>query len=138
MTQKEFEDLTGLKVETEEYAAIESMYMLAGEMDKAEFCKRWRQTGKNPLTQVLAETAQILQRKLGKREQELREMKEREVDHARFLLGKAHAYDDPDFRREAIRLIGEREVVRLALEEGYPLWEEDRRFIMSMMEDKEG
>lgn len=136
MTQKEFEDLTGLKVEAEEYATIESMYMNAGEMDKTEFCRHWRQTGKNPLTQALAETAQTLQRQLGKRLQELKDINEMEIDHVRFLLCKAHAYDDPDFRREAIRLIGEREVVRLALEEGYPLWEEDRKFIMSIMEDK--
>lgn len=53
MTQKEFEERTGLKTGVEEYVSIERMYMAAGNMDKDEFCRCWRQTGKNPLTQVL-------------------------------------------------------------------------------------
>lgn len=139
MTQKEFEDLTGLKVEAEEYAAINSMYMLAGEMDKTEFCKRWRQTGKNPLTQSLAETGRVLQSQLEKRQQELKEIKERERDLAHSLLKSAYDYRDSYFRFQAVELIGEREVVRLTLEKGYqPLFQEDRRFLMSMMEDREG
>lgn len=60
MTQKEFEDRTGLKTTAEECAAIEKMYMVAGEMNKDEFCVRWRQTGQNPLTKTLAKTAESL------------------------------------------------------------------------------
>ncbi|WP_170957586.1 hypothetical protein [Duncaniella freteri] len=45
---------------------------------------------------------------------------------------------DTDFRREAVRLIGEREAVRLTMEEGYPLWDEDRAFILAIFEDTKG
>lgn len=138
MTQKEFEERTGLKTDVEEYAAIEKMYMAAGDMDKDEFCKRWRQTGRNPLTMSLASTANILAEQLQKRNAELTGLREKNIDHAKFLLGKAHAYEDPDFRREAVRLIGEREVVRLTMEEGYPLWDEDRQFILTIMEETKG
>lgn len=138
MTQKEFEERTGLKTDAEEYAAIERMYMVAGNMDKDEFCKRWRQTGKNPLTVSLANTANALIMQLEKRNKEFNDVKENTIDHVRFLLGKAHAYEDTDFRREAVRLIGEREVVRLTMEEGYPLWDEDRKYLLAIMEDTKG
>ena len=42
MTKFEFEDLTGLKVTEEEYKEIEKMYYAVPNMDKHEFCKRWR------------------------------------------------------------------------------------------------
>lgn len=138
MTQKEFEERTGLKTDAEEYAAIERMYMVAGNMDKDEFCKRWRQTGKNPLTISLANTATALNKALDGRYQDLMDMRAKNIEHAKFLLGKAHAYEDPDFRREAVRLIGERDVVRLTMEEGYPLWDEDRKYILTIMEDIKG
>lgn len=138
MTQKEFEERTGLKTDAEEYTAIERMYMAAGDMDKDEFCKRWRQTGKNPLTVSLAAAASALAVQLQKRNQELTDLRDKNIEHAKFLLGKAHAYEDPDFRREAVRLIGERDVVRLTMEEGYPLWDEDRKYILEIMEDTKG
>lgn len=138
MTQKEFEERTGLKTDADEYAAIERMYMAAGDMDKDEFCKCWRQTGKNPLTLSLAATANALAVQFQKRYQELTDLKEKNIEHAKFLLGKAHAYEDPDFRCEAVRLIGERDVVRLTMEEGYPLWDEDRKYILEIMEDIKG
>lgn len=107
-------------------------------MDKDEFCKRWRQTGKNPLTISLANTATELNKMLEERHHELMDMREKDIELAKFLLGKAHAYEDTDFRREAVRLIGEREVVRLTMEEGYPLWDEDRKYIFKIMEDIKG
>lgn len=138
MTQKEFEERTGLKTDAEEYADIERMYMVAGDMDKDEFCRRWRQTGKNPLTISLANTATELNKLLDKRHHELSDMRANDIELAKFLLGKAHAYEDSDFRREAVRLIGEREVVRMTMEEGYPLWDEDRKWILTIMEDIKG
>ena len=67
MTQKEFQDLTGRKVTEEEYRNIEKMYYAVPNMDKREFCKRWVQTGNNPLTieltkQVILENLMILGR----------------------------------------------------------------------------
>lgn len=138
MTQKEFEERTGLKTDAVEYATIEKMYMSAGDMGKDEFCKRWRQTGKNPLTMSLATTANVMAEQLRERNQELTALREKNIEHAKFLIGKAHAYADSDFRREAVRLVGEREVVRLTVEEGYPLWDDDQKYILAIMDDTKG
>ncbi|TGG39217.1 hypothetical protein EZ315_00250 [Duncaniella freteri] len=81
MTQKEFEERTGLKTDAEEYAAIERMYMSAGSMGKDEFCKRWRQTGKNPLTMALADTATSLNEMLGECRHELIDMREKNIEY---------------------------------------------------------
>lgn len=40
MLQKEFEDRTGVKVTTDEYLAIDTVYM-ASDLDKDGFCKMW-------------------------------------------------------------------------------------------------
>lgn len=135
MTKQEFEERTGLKTDAEEYAEIEKMSMAAGDMDKDEFCRRWRQTGKNPLTRVLARQAEILRGQLEERNNELEDVQEQKIELAKFLLGKAQAYNhDTDFRREAVRLIGKYGVVKLKLLEGYELWDEDREFLLSALQ----
>lgn len=135
MTKQEFEERTGLKTDAEEYAEIEKMYMAAGDMDKDEFCRCWRQTGKNPLTRILARQAEILKGQLKERDKELEDVEEKKMDLAKFLLGKAQAYNhDTDFRREAVRFIGEYDVVKLKLQEGYELWNEDREFLLSALQ----
>ena len=40
MLQREFEERTGVSVTTDEYLAIETVYM-ASDLDKDEFCKMW-------------------------------------------------------------------------------------------------
>ncbi len=133
MTKQEFEERTGLKTDAKEYASIESMYMLAGGMDKDVFCRCWRQTGKNPLTMELAHQAKLLEGHRTKLLSELENEQNKKMEHVRFLLGKAESYSDRDFRNAAIRLIGERRVVQLKLKDGLPLWEEDSQFLLSMM-----
>lgn len=133
MTQKEFEERTGLKTGADEYADIERMYMAAGEMDKDDFCRCWRQTGKNPLTQVLFRQAEVLKGQLAERNNELEDMQQRKVELAEFLIGKACAYEDTDFYREAIKLVGRREVVMMKLRMELPLWEGDRKLVLETL-----
>ncbi len=129
MTQKEFEDRTGLKVTDDEYKDIEAMYYAAPDMEKDEFCKRWRQCGNNPLTLALAKQAITLNGMLEERNNELDDCHDKNNELAGFLLGKASAYSDPDFYNEAIRLIGQKAVTLRKIEMGLPLWEEDIRYI---------
>ena len=42
MLKKEFESLTGKTVSDEDFTLINRIYMAAGEMDKATFCKNWK------------------------------------------------------------------------------------------------
>lgn len=44
--------------------------------------------------------------------------------------------DDTDFRKEAVRLAGEVEVVKRTIELGLPLWDEDRKVVLSMIEEQ--
>lgn len=129
MTKFEFEDLTGLKVTEEEYNGIEKMYYAVPNMDKHEFCKRWRQTGNNPLTVELAKQATIATGMLDERNNELEDCHSKMEELAWFLIGKAAAYDDTDFYKEAIRIVGHKAAVLHKIKMGYPLWKEDRDYI---------
>ena len=129
MTQKEFEDRTGLKVTNEEYKGIEAMYYAVPDMEKDEFCKCWRQCGKNPLALGLTKQATILNGMLEERNNEVDDCHDKLSKLAEFLIGKACAYDDRDFYNEAIRLIGKKEVVLRKIKMGLPLWEEDIDYI---------
>lgn len=137
MTQKEFEERTGLKTGVEEYVSIERMYMAAGNMDKDEFCRCWRQTGKNPLTQVLFRQAEIFRGQLEERNNELDDVQLKKFDLAEFLVGKACTYEDTDFYREAVKLIGQRDVTLMKMRMDLPLWDEDKKFLIEVLADKE-
>ena len=127
MTRKEFENLTKRIIAPEDYRLIENLYMAAGEMDKVEFCKEIR---------IMCEIRRCL-KELGKRvgtmDAELnflkRETKRKHAELAEILIGKACAYQDTDLYREAVRLIGQREVTLTKLRMDLPLWDEDKQYI---------
>lgn len=129
MTKFEFEDITGLKVTEEEYKEIEKMYYAVPNMDKHEFCKRWRQTGNNPLTVELAKQATIANGMLEERNNELEDCHSKMEELACFLIGMAAAYDDIDSYNEAIRIVGHKAAVLHKIKMGYRLWQEDRDYI---------
>ena len=129
MTKFEFEDRTGLKVTDEEYKDIEAMYYAVPNMEKDEFCKRWRQCGNNPLALGLTKQVTILNGMLEERNNEVDDCHDKLSELAEFLIGKACAYDDRDFYNEAIRLIGKKEAVLRKIKMGLPLWEEDIDYI---------
>lgn len=101
MTQQEFTELTGLVPTPEEYKNIEAMYYAAPNMEKREFCQRWRQTGKNPLTIELAKQVILLNGMLEERNNEVDDCHEKMEELAWFLIGKAVAYEDTDLYKEA-------------------------------------
>lgn len=141
MTQKEFEERTHRVVRPEDYHLIENLYMAAGNMDKDEFCQEFKAMCAYDYANDEIELRQCL-REIGKRvgvmDAENRTlkmaMKTRNEELAEFLIGKAHAYDDTDFRNEAVKLIGEATVVRMTIEMGLPLWEEDKKYICSILD----
>ena len=141
MTQKEFEEHTHRVVKPEDYYLIENLYMAAGDMDKDEFCKEFKAMCAYDYANDEIELRQCL-REIGKRvgsmEAENRALKmamqTRNEGLAEFLVGKAHAYNDTDFRNEAVKLIGEAAVVRMTIEMGLPLWEEDKKYICSVLD----
>lgn len=142
MTQKEFEELTRRLITVEDYYLVENLYMAAGNMGKEEFCKEMRAMcaydGANDhieLRQCLKEIG----RHVGAKDAELGFLKKKvtsgKMELAEFLVGKACAYEDSDFYSEAVKLIGQREVTLMKLRMDLPLWEEDKKYLMSILEE---
>ena len=129
MTQQEFQDLTGRKVTAEEFCSIAKMYYAVPNMDKHEFCKRWLQTGNNPLTIELAKQTILLNGMLEERNNEAEDCHSKMEELAWFLIGKACAYEDIDFYKEAIRIVGLKTAIMHKIKMGYPLWKEDKEYI---------
>ena len=142
MTQKEFEERTRRKIAAEDYYLVENLYMAAGNMGKDEFCKEMRAMcaydGANDHIE-LRECLKEIGRHVGAKDAELSFLKKNvsgeKMELAEFLIGKACAYEDSDFYREAVKLIGQREAISMKLRMDLPLWEEDKKYLMSMLEE---
>ena len=138
MTQKEFEERTKRTVKAEDYFIIERLYM-ATNMDKDEFCKEFQEMN-NSIRPGIRHSLREISNRLGTLEAQNAtlkiSMRKRDNDLADFLIGKAHAYDDTDFRNQAVRLVGEVEVVKRTIELGLPLWDEDRKCILSIIDEQ--
>lgn len=141
MTHKEFEECSGRLITAEEYRLVENLYMAAGEMDKAEFCKEMRAMcqwdGANDHIE-LRRCLKEIGRHVGAVEAELSLLKQTVKDGkwelAEFLVGKACAYEDSDFHREAVKLIGQRMVTLMKLHMDLPLWDEDKKYVVSVLD----
>lgn len=129
MTIQEFIERTGLNVTNEEYQTIEAVYMAAGEMDKDEFCKEYKKFGGSRLVSELFRSTSVLTGMYEERCNEIEDLHSQKREMAEFLIGKAHAYNDPDFHKEAVKMIGQKDVVKVTLVMGLPLWEEDIEYI---------
>lgn len=126
MTQKEFEERTGIVPTAEEFDYIHAVYMNTS-MDKDAFCKEYKKHGDSRIIRDVHVRVLNYEMKCNQQKDTINEL-------ADFLIGKAHAYDDTDFRNEAVRLVGETDVVKRTIELGLPLWDEDRKCILSMIE----
>lgn len=123
MTQKEFEERTGLTPNSDDFSFIHSLYMNTS-MEKDQFCKEYKKI-------VGSEIVKDVHARLINSQIILEQRKQDDIDMARSLIGKSRAYDDTDFRNMAIKLIGEKDVVCLTMEMDLPLWSEDKEFIKS-------
>jgi hypothetical protein len=128
MTQKEFEDRTGIKPTEEEFDYIHAVYLNTS-MNKDEFCKEWKKYGDSRIIRDVHVRVLNYEMKCKRQESTINEL-------ADFLIGKAHAYDDTDFRNQAVKLVGETDVVKRTIELGLPLWDEDRKCILSMIDEQ--
>lgn len=139
MTQKEFEERVHRTVSPEDYRIIEPLYYAARNMDKDQFCEDFALVLYDDGDQVVIPASlTLIAQQIELIDEENNEMRStlyhRNDDLTDFLIGKAHAYDDTDFRNQAVKLVGEAEVIKRTIELGLPLWDEDRKFILSMIE----
>lgn len=128
MTQKEFEERTGIVPTAEEFDYIHAVYMNTS-MGKDAFCKEYKKYGESRIIREVHVRVLNYEMKCERQKNAINELTD-------FLIGKAHAYDDTDFRNQAVRLVGEVEVVKRTIELGLPLWDEDRKIVLSMIEEQ--
>ena len=128
MTQKEFEDRTGIKPTEEEFDYIHAVYLNTS-MNKDEFCKDFKKHGDSRIIRDVHVRVLNYEMKCERQKNAINEL-------ADFLIGKAHAYDDTDFRNQAVKLVGEMDVVKRTIELGLQLWDEDRKVVLSIIEEQ--
>ena len=121
MTQKEFEDRTSLKPTPEDFNYIHALYMNTA-MNKDEFCKDFKKYGMSSIMKEVHAVAVNFKLRLEEKNNETSDL----VD---FLIGKACTYEDTDFYREAVKIVGQREVTLRKIKMALPLWEEDMDYI---------
>ena len=135
MTQQEFETRVGKTVAPEEYKRIEALYMAAGEMNKDQFCAEYKRHGSSALVAEYYRQITILGGMLEERNNELDDARQKRVSLAQFLLGKVAAYNDPDFHRAAVELVGRKAATLYKIKSGFPLWKEDVKYLEEMLAD---
>lgn len=142
MTRKEFEDRTKRLITSEDYRLVENLYLASGNMGKDDFCKEMRAMCQWDGANDHIELRQCLKEiglHVGAQDAELGFLKktvgEKKNELAEFLIGKACAYEDTDFYREAVKLIGQREVTLMKLRMDLPLWNEDKAYLKEILED---
>lgn len=134
MLHQEFEQRTGLKITAEEFEQVHDIYMACGDdMDKDEFCALWKKRNFRVLLDRVAYDSKITNQAydmaMARIERIEATARDLNGEYAEFLLGKAAVYKDTDFYNEAVKMIGEKEVVMTKLRMGFPLWDEDIEYI---------
>lgn len=119
MTQKEFEERTGLKLAAGDYTEVEERYMNT-DLDKDAFCKLWIE---NPVALKEIERKTVL----------VRELYEERKSIEKFLIDQAEKWSASDLREKAIVMMGEREYLRRKIAKGYNLWEEDKELLLDVL-----
>jgi hypothetical protein len=121
MTQKEFEDRIGRKVQVEEYAKADSVY-LASNMEKDEFCERFKKSDKK-LVFDITDKYYACEKALDSQRKQLETL-------ASTLLDVAYDNKNITLRNSVRKVFGQEAFVRFCLEHGYELDRQDREFVL--------
>ena len=139
MLQKEFEERVDRSVSEQEYVEANAVYEAAGDMDKDEFCREWKQIGGSPLVKGLFDTAYNLNQALQEHKLMLNECREMLSDAADAMLeicngildGKTVEHTTQELTKKAWWLVGQKEVTKRRVQNGYQLDDKDRETIIN-------
>lgn len=134
MTLQEFNQLTGLNVTEKEFEAINEMYMAAGEMDKATFCKEYKQHGESKLVAELMEAFRLEQEEVDKAYEYMHKRNKERDQLVDFLLEQSQELSSTALQKKAIDMIGHTYVIRRKIKLGLPLCELDLEYISKNLE----
>lgn len=133
MNKQEFIERTGLTPTSEEYEAIEALYMAAGEMDKDEFCKEYKKHGTSRLVSVLFKETKVLKGQLEEANNIIEDLREQKSQMLDFLIEQAEKWSASDLREKAIKILGAKEYLRRKVEKGFNLWKSDRELLLELL-----
>ena len=113
---------------------VHDIYMACGDdMDKDEFCSLWKKNNFRALLDKVTYEKGITEKAYDMATNKIAKMQEQQKsqnrDLADFLLGKACAHQDTELYKEAVKLVGMKEVVIRKIRMGLPMWEEDLEYI---------
>lgn len=132
MTQQEFTDRTGLTPSELEFQHIHDIYMQTN-LNKDVFYKEFKKYGKSEIIEELWCKLECKIRAFDelftRHDNYKAEQYKKDLELAQFFLGKAAAYNDPDFEHEAIRLTSRSTCVLIKIKEGYQLTDDDFAYI---------
>lgn len=129
MTLQEFNQLTGLNATEKEFEAINEMYMAAGEMDKATFCKEYKQHGESLLVAELVRAVRLERDVYDEINTEVHKLYDEQDQLVDFLLEQSQELNSTAFLRKAIEIHGHERVIRRKIELGLTLCELDLDYI---------
>lgn len=129
MTLQEFNQLTGLNATENEFEAINEMYMAVGDMDKATFCKEYKQHGKSQLVAELMETVREEQEDSDDAHKSWRKLFDEREKLVDFLLEQSQELSSTALQKKAIDMIGHTYVILRKIELGLTLCELDLDYI---------
>lgn len=143
MTQQEFEARFGQEVTPECFDYANRVYMAAGNVDKDEFCKEWKNQHirNSGLITVLTMEVESLQGTVKNMENQVRAEEEclktfrnQMVD---FLILQAEKWSATDLREKAIKIVGIKEYIYRRIEMKLGLWEADRLALLEILKKED-
>ena len=134
MTLQEFNQLTGLNVSEKEFDGINEMYMAAGEMDKATFCKEYKQHCESLLVAELVRAVRLERDVYDEINTEVHKLYDEQDQLVDFLLEQSQELSSTALLKKAIEIKGHAQVIRRKISLGMPLYELDRDYISNNIE----
>jgi len=122
MQKSEFTQKTGIELSDADYKEVELMYLEAGNMDKDEFCKDYKEHHDSTLLATFFRQAENLKDKLD----DMRDERSQIVD---FLLERAQKFGDVELLNMAIKLVGHKAVIKRKIDHELALWDLDKEYI---------
>lgn len=122
MTQKEFEDRTGIQLTMDQYTDVEAIYMMAGNMDKDEFCREYKKHKDSKLLDMFYNQAKAAKAEIDR----LLNERSKTID---FLLRMAELTGEKAITGKVHRMADHGYCIKRKIRMGLPLSTEDMEYI---------
>lgn len=137
MQKQEFESKTGWKVDAEQYAQIEQIYLNAGAMDKDEFCKDYTKGNGHEIMVELSGKCEGLRAHIGKLDKTIGAMKKERAEVVETLIAAHRDTGFETLREQAVALAGgRREYIIAKCRMAIPLDDREQAWILEILEDE--